>query len=98
MLISKSPTTYGQAPSFHQQFQTMEHTLSTSVQKKKKGQEVKNKTVHGLPKRSHDKTNWLQLPSSLVLSSLGKDMGNKVDSAIGLLVMILDVTCETCGC
>lgn len=102
MLISKSPTTYGLTPSFHQQRNKRRntHSVPQCKKKKKKGQEVKNKTVHGLPKRSHDKTNRVQLPSSLLLSSLGKDTGNKVDSAIGagLPVMILDVTCETRGC
>lgn len=77
----------------------MEHTLSTSVEKKK-GQEVKNKNCTWTPKKElYDKTNWVLLLPSSLLSSLGKDMENKVHSAIGtgLPVMTLDVTCETAG-
>lgn len=87
LLVSKSPTTDGQSLFSLTVFSP---TLSTSVQKKKKkGQGDKNKSVHGLPKRSHDKTYLVPFPSSLS-SSLGRDMKNKVHSAIeiGLLVMI----------
>lgn len=86
--MSKSPTTYGQRASFHQQCSTMEHTFSTS----KKVRKLKTKLYMDSQKGVMI-TNWVELPSSL-LSSLGKDMENKGDSAIGIGLLVDDSRCE----